>query len=207
MAVYLEAALMYEFKNPITLDQLKEYGVTDSHFTVTKVSSKPGLLEFLNKYEEEDRQNDSVIQTLTEEDVEEIEQDIPLPPGEERDAVVKQRVNQSSFRERLLERDGCCQLCGVSNPSLLVASHIKPWSRSTGSEKTSVYNGLLLCPAHDKLFDTGLISFDEDGKILISDELSEEDCELLNVNEDQTIDMPVETIPFMQYHRENIFKK
>ena len=52
---------------------------------------------------------------------------------------------------------------------LLVASHIKPWSISDANEKLDIHNGLLMCPNHDKLFDRGYISFDDTGRILISE--------------------------------------
>ena len=85
--------------------------------------------------------------------------------GDTRDAIVKVRVNQSEFRTHLLQRYGKCCLCGVSNHDLLIASHIKPWSKSNRIEKTAVDNGFLLCPNHDRLFDKGLITFSDDGKI------------------------------------------
>ena len=88
----------------------------------------------------------------------------------------------------------------------MVASHIKPWRDSTDKEKVSIHNGLLLCPNHDKLFDSGFISFDDDGRIMISSvELDEKDCKLLNINKDMKIDVSDEQKPFLKYHRENIF--
>ncbi|ARF66915.1 hypothetical protein B7C51_02510 [Paenibacillus larvae subsp. pulvifaciens] len=59
-------------------------------------------------------------------------------------------------------------MCGVNEPSLLIASHIKLWKYSTNIERLDKYNGLLLCPNHDKLFDQGLITFTDEGKIIIS---------------------------------------
>ena len=56
---------------------------------------------------------------------------------------------------------------------LLVASHIKPWSISDANEKLDIHNGLLMCPNHDKLFDRGYISFDDTGRILISEKLDD----------------------------------
>lgn len=56
--------------------------------------------------------------------------------GGTRDTVIKARVNQSVFRERLLGRYHKCCLCGVSNPDLLTASHIKPWADSSPLEKS-----------------------------------------------------------------------
>jgi len=56
---------------------------------------------------------------------------------------------------------------------VLTASHIKPWRLcETAEERTSVSNGLLLVPTLDRLFDRGLITFDESFKIRISSQIS-----------------------------------
>src|SRR5690606_24476070 len=46
-------------------------------------------------------------------------------------------------------------------------SHIKPWKDATNGERTDPNNGLVLSPLYDKLFDKHMISFDEDGKIML----------------------------------------
>lgn len=131
-----------------------------------------------------------------------------IKAGEEREALVKIRVNQGEFRKGLLRRKSCCCLCGIENEELLIASHIKPWSKSTAEEKTDIYNGLLLCPNHDKLFDGGWITFDKDGKIIISKEISNYryDKILLNIDENKKIDVYDENRNYIKYHRENIFR-
>ena len=64
----------------------------------------------------------------------------------------------------------------VSDPKFLIASHIKPWACSESGEKLDIDNGLLLCPNHDALFDSGYISFDENGVIMISEHLKRDDA-------------------------------
>ena len=109
--------------------------------------------------------------------------------GAERLAVIKTRVNQSVFRERLLNKYTTCCLCKVQNPALLIASHIKPWTASEPNEKLDVENGFLLCPNHDALFDGGYITFGDDGKIIISDRLSEVDCIFTNIQSSMKIQL------------------
>ncbi|WP_051656479.1 HNH endonuclease [Butyrivibrio sp. AE3004] len=123
--------------------------------------------------------------------------------GEEREVITKARVNQSKFRQKLIDRYGQCALCGMNMKELLVASHIKPWVESAAKEKTSVENGLLLCPNHDKLFDQGYIAFENDGSILISSLIDEENYELLGINENMKIELTEENVPFIEYHRQN----
>lgn len=135
-----------------------------------------------------------------------LEKDANSLQGSTRDAVIKARVNQSVFRERLLGRYHKCCLCGVSNPALLMASHIKPWADSNPREKVDVDNGFLFCPNHDRLFDQGFISFDNSGKILISKRLSPYDRLFTNISEDMNIHLTDGNKPYLSYHREHIFK-
>lgn len=125
--------------------------------------------------------------------------------GDEKAALVKVRVNQGIFRDKLLKRYSKCCLCGVCNESLLIASHIKPWSESESREKLDVDNGLLLCPNHDKLFDGGWISFNDDGHVMISAELKTNDMIFMNVREDMKISLSEKNKQYMKYHRNNIF--
>lgn len=127
--------------------------------------------------------------------------------GKEKDVIIKARVNQSEFRQQLLERYQKCCLCSVTNKSLLIASHIKPWSESKAKEKLDVENGFLLCPNHDKLFDAGLISFYENGKIMISKHLNYGDIIALGINENIIIPLTEANKKYLSYHREYIFKK
>lgn len=140
-------------------------------------------------------------------EIESIEKDLSNSglEGKEREVIIKARVNQSKFRQQLLDRYKKCCLCSVSNPTLLIASHIKPWSESEANEKLDIENGFLLCPNHDKLFDSALISFDNDGKIIISDKLSEEDREAFGVNENMVIELTEDNKKHLAYHREEKF--
>lgn len=124
----------------------------------------------------------------------------------ERDALIKCRVNQSKYRSELLKRYKRCCLCKVSNRELLIASHIKPWSQCESTEKLDIDNGLLLCPNHDKLFDLGFISFDDDGKILICDGLKEIDRTFMNVEDKMSIVINEGNKKYLEYHRKKVFK-
>ncbi|MDG0059012.1 HNH endonuclease signature motif containing protein [Priestia sp. P5] len=124
----------------------------------------------------------------------------------EKDWIVKARIGQSIFKRTLLAIEKKCRLCGVSDKRLLVASHIKPWSKSNNRERLDVNNGLLLCPNHDALFDKGHISFDKDGLILISSSLDKYSKLFLNINETMNIRMKESQQQYMKWHRENKFK-
>lgn len=126
--------------------------------------------------------------------------------GKEKETIIKSRVNQGKFRQQLLDRYKKCCLCSVSNSDLLIASHIKPWCESEANEKLDIENGFLLCPNHDKLFDSALISFDNNGKIIISDKLSKADREVFGINENIVIELTDKNKKYLDYHRQKRFK-
>jgi len=125
--------------------------------------------------------------------------------GKEKERIVLARVNQAIYRNRLLMKYSSCLICGIKSSSLLVASHIKPWKASSPIERLDVNNGLLLCPNHDRLFDRGLISFDEKGKILISSQLSNDDAKVVGLEEKKHIILETAVMKYMEYHRNNVF--
>ena len=125
----------------------------------------------------------------------------------EREAFFKERIGQSLLKEKLLKEKRNCELCGINKKELLIASHIKPWSESNDVERLDINNVLLLCPTHDKLFDKGYISFKNDGKIIISDELDEINRTFSNVNSEMKITIKEEQKKYLEYHRKEILKK
>lgn len=127
--------------------------------------------------------------------------------GMDEEAIVKVRVNQGVFRERLLKKYSRCCLCNVNNKDLLIASHIKPWKDSAEEERLDMDNGFLLCPNHDKLFDNGFISFDNMGQIIISEKLNQVNRVFMNVNNDIKIDINDGNRKYLEYHRDYILQK
>lgn len=97
-------------------------------------------------------------------------------PETVRQALVESRLGQGVYRECLLRIwEGRCAVTGCSITEVLIASHAKPWTSSTSRERLDEYNGLLLAASVDKLFDRGLISFQDDGRMLTAEKLSDED--------------------------------
>ncbi len=115
------------------------------------------------------------------------------------------RIGQGSFRQKLIALWGGCAVTGYKDPALLVASHIKPWRVSSNLERLDGYNGLLLLPTLDKAFDSGLISFDESGTILISPQLK--DPEKLGIIAAMAVKLKPENQDYMNFHRERVFRR
>lgn len=100
----------------------------------------------------------------------------------EKESVVLSRIGQGFFRKQLIRYWNSCSLSNFDKTNILIASHIKPWKDSDNLERTDVYNGLLLLPNYDKLFDKGYITFYESGQISISKLISKKDRQILGLN-------------------------
>jgi hypothetical protein len=125
----------------------------------------------------------------------------------ERRALVLSQVGQGQFRDRLMSLWGCrCAVTGLDLPAVLWASHIKPWRDANNRERLDPYNGLLLSPSYDAAFDTGLITFAEDGRIVLSTGLTPSRVERLGVSTAARIDSLQERHSgYLDYHRRNVF--
>jgi len=136
------------------------------------------------------------------------EQDIEaatdLPEREtERQAVIAARRGQGVFRARLDNDWESCAITACTTRELLRASHIRPWRESSNIDRLNPDNGLLLAAHLDAAFDSGLISFADDGRILLHARLSAADAKAIGI----TAAMRLRRIrpghlPFLARHRE-----
>ena len=101
--------------------------------------------------------------------------------GENRPTYSTYRVGHEFFSEQVRRRfDNNCAVTGTSDlsPKILIASHIKPWADSNEHEKVDKFNGLLLTPNLDKLFDKGHLSFGHKGEALLGPKIDKKLDEL-----------------------------
>ena len=173
--------------------------------------------EFNNDWNNLAYESELLISKFTNQPIEKISDinidDIPF--GTEREAIIKQRVNQSFFRSTILSSYNlrCC-ITGLSITDFLVASHIVPWSKDD-KNRLNPRNGLCLNSIHDKAFDKGFITVTEDYKIKISKYLNDYKNEnavadLFLKYENKYIILPDKFTPskeLLEYHHKNIFKK
>jgi predicted restriction endonuclease len=98
-----------------------------------------------------------------------------LPSTTEAERLTVVRIGQDIFRDALLEYwNGRCPLTGITDRALLRASHIVPWAECESDElRLDVHNGLLLSALWDCAFDSGLISFSDEGTVVRSSRLSD----------------------------------
>ena len=182
--------------------------------------------EFVNNWEEmlyqsevllASYQNKSVEDIILEKnEIENIKQDILSgKEGSDIDRIVKTRVNQHLFRKVILfNYSNSCAICGLNIDSLLVASHILKWSQNQ-KERLNPENGLCLCNIHDKAFEIGYISIDENYKILLSAELNAIQPKstfdaLFKRHDNQSIILPDKFLPntsYLNLHYSTTFKR
>ena len=138
------------------------------------------------------------------------------PIGNDYEVLTRARIGQDFFRKAVLTAyNHCCCVSGICHDALLIASHIKPWKVSDQkTERTNPRNGLCLSPLYDKTFDSGLMTVDEQMRIVFSSEIKQ--CASPDVvrhffyqYEGNKLRLPNRFIPdltFLEYHRRNIFQ-
>lgn len=104
-----------------------------------------------------------------------------MPRTTEVERLAVQRVGQDVFRKALMAYwGGRCPMTGVSDPALLRASHIVPWADcDSDAQRLDVHNGLLLSALWDAAFDAALVSFTNEGEVIVSPSLAVVDRQVL----------------------------
>jgi hypothetical protein len=123
-----------------------------------------------------------------------------------RKALVEARLGQGRYRRELLRRwGGACAVTGCQLSAVLRASHCKPWRLSSDGERLDSHNGLILSANIDALFDVGLISFDDDGAMLVSPSVSLAEREQLQVPANLSRTPGKKLQGYLRFHREHVF--
>lgn len=147
------------------------------------------------------------IETNYRTDVEGNEEEIPDKTS--RRGLVNSRIGQGKFRRKVLNRwKNKCAVTGSNSKEILIASHIVPWSEASNKERYDVHNGLLLSPTYDALFDKHLISFDDDGQIILSKSLKKNEYSKLGITGEEMIeDLSEGNIQYLTRHRKRLRDK
>lgn len=129
---------------------------------------------------------------------------------EEKHKIIRQaRYGQGKYRDQLLEQCRFCPITMISDERLLIASHIKPWAASNEQEKTDPYNGYMLSPMIDKLFDRGFITFTENRHIILSEFISSYTWKQIGLKNNtfyKSIPMDDKRIEYLKFHHQSVFK-
>jgi hypothetical protein len=161
-----------------------------------------------------------IVNDILEDAVEaQVAKDLALTDTERR-AVISARRGQGKFRANVEAVEEACRLTGVTNPTLLIASHIKPWRLcASAAERLDGMNGLLLTPDADLLFDRGFISFEDRGEVRVSTRVDKQDLRKLGFDDLAIERFGFEEAPsrwnvggftaaqsrYLDYHRREVF--
>jgi hypothetical protein len=122
--------------------------------------------------------------------------------------LVQARRGQGLFRSRVQTIEKACRVTGLSAEKFLIASHIKPWSKSENDERLDGNNGLFLSPHIDKLFDGGFISFSHRGEMLVSPKLDSEVLTKWSIDPKKNVGrFNSDQAYFLEHHNSAIFQE
>jgi len=134
--------------------------------------------------------------------------------GKTREQIIKTRVNQNFFRSMILASyDNTCCITGLQIPDVLIASHIRPWSKDERN-RLNPRNGIAINALHDRAFENGLLTITPDFQIKISTILLKQNNDssiesYFNKYHNQAMILPSRFLPdiaFLKYHNEERFK-
>lgn len=121
-------------------------------------------------------------------------------------AKTKIRINQSVLRDYVLSLyNNECALCNINKSDLLICSHIKPWSIDE-ENRLNPSNAICFCVLHDKLFDKGYFSLDNNYKIIFG---AKADSQIRDLMKGLSFKKPKDYLPdtlFLSYHYDEICK-
>jgi 5-methylcytosine-specific restriction enzyme A len=128
---------------------------------------------------------------------------LDIPGITERKGLVTSRVGQGAYRKRIVHRwEYKCAVTGFDQLDVLIASHIVPWADATDNERLDVDNGILLSPTYDALFDRHLITFENNGKIILSDSIDFNAYKKIGVTGIETIkNLSKYNLSYLERHR------
>lgn len=124
----------------------------------------------------------------------------------ERKGLVNTRVGQGQYRQKLLNKfANKCAVTGCNIAEILIASHIVPWRSSNAEQRLDENNGIILSPSYDALFDRNLISFTDEGKMVVSSQIKE-NLRALGIDPTRTINVTEGMKPYLKKHLSNLRK-
>ncbi len=124
-----------------------------------------------------------------------------------KEQIILARRGQGVFRQRIKQIEKKCRVTNISDGKHLIASHIKPWALADSEEKLSQFNGLLLAPHIDHLFDSGWLTFRNSGSIIVSKSLDIQVRAAWGIPDRlETGSFALEQCAFLDFHRDVIFK-
>lgn len=117
----------------------------------------------------------------------------------QREIIALARIGQARFKQDVFTLYGRrCRVSGLEVAELLQACHIKPWAQASDNERVDPNNGLCLAVHMHVAFDNHLLGIAPDGRIVLSERLTREDRERLNLSEGLQMEVKAEQRPYLE---------
>jgi hypothetical protein len=190
------------YRNTISIITIEELQKEQYEAVLNRAKNSPNVI--ISEATEEERTGYTLANTEEIELFEDINALLKTPTLDEtvKERLQFSRIGQERFRKALITYwKGRCAITGFQDTRILRASHIKPWRACNNFERLDVFNGLLLIPNLDAVFDQGLITFDEQGKILISPSFQAQ-ASMLGIHENMRIRLDERHQKYLDYHRD-----
>lgn len=190
-------------------DLMRSVGIPNiSYLSIMKVKSPAGKIYYYCRifidYKSDIVKYESPLAQAEEKKI--IESDMS---DKKKQNLVEARQGQGEYRRKLIEDCQFCPFTLVNDERLLIASHIKPWARSTDEEKVDYKNGFALTPTYDRLFDQGFITFNDDKTVTVSPWISPMNQHRLNIYDGMNLpklQLDDKRCKYLEYHRANVYK-
>ncbi len=192
---FVQGRTLKKFDFDIAIEKDHAVYVTSEEYHSSNAQSLAAQIDFIHKNSTEEK-------SRLELDLNEIVSN-PKIESTEKESLIKSRIGQGIFRQQLLNMWGGCAVTGCEVKELLVASHIVPWCISEAN-RLNPYNGFLLLAHLDKAFDSGLISFNSAGIIMISPKLK--NYESTGIHSEMRIKLKSKHEEFLEYHRAHVYQ-
>ncbi|MBI2744609.1 MAG: HNH endonuclease [Burkholderiales bacterium] len=192
---------------PLGVELARSFPPTSSDATLFSLPSEAALAQWLRRAAALAQALPNQVVTAFEQQVQAELKTMPQATANNTEVLrmVRQRVGQQTYRQALLDYwGGACAVTGVSTPQALRASHAKPWADcDTDAERLDVYNGFLLSANLDALFDSFMISFTDQGALVVAEQISSKDRQLLGVVPGMSLRwLSVNHLPYLRAHRD-----
>lgn len=216
---YMVDAKYFLFSNPLSIKsvypKIEEY--LPAKYSPLNKTGKPSKIKANQGYLYESSKKIAKVifnlaklyLVLTEEPRDEVHEEkikYHTPPKTTRKGLVISRVGQGEYRHQLLRRwQFKCAVNQSNIKEILIASHIVPWREANDRERLDIDNGLLLSPTYDALFDRYLISFSDNGEIILSKSLDKLDCLKLGITGKEKIrNLTLGNKKYLKRHRKKL---
>ena len=141
--------------------------------------------------------------------VERMIHDTPTLQETEKQSLIQARRGQGIFRANVQRIESQCRITKVNRPEHLIASHCQPWRDSSNDQRLDGENGLLLTPTIDHLFDKGFISFEGNGRLIISPVAHRPSLIKMGIDVDHSVNVGAFSEGqrrFLDYHQQNVLR-